>query len=174
MLIKNNTEKVMKLFFENPEKKFHIREIARIVKISSGGAFNIIKKLKKTGLLSSEKKGVIENVSASKTEKFIQLKRCYNLYSIFSSGLVQFLRDKYEEPEAIILFGSYGKGEDISESDIDIAIITKKHIKIDLKKFDDLLKRKINTYEIQISECKKEFINNLVNGIILYGYLKVV
>jgi len=43
-----------------------------------------------------------------------------------SSGLIALLKDKYEEPEAIVVFGSYARGEDTSESDIDIAVVTKK------------------------------------------------
>lgn len=174
MLTKDNKYKVMKLFFDSPEKRFHIREIARMTDLSAPGVLKILKKLKEEGLLISEKGKVVENVKASRNEKFFLLKKSYNILSLLESGLTDFLRDKYEEPEAIIVFGSYSRGEDTSESDIDIAIVTKKEIKLDLKKFEKALKRKINTYEIQIDKSEKEFLNNLANGTIVYGYLKVL
>lgn len=164
----------MKLFLDNPEKKFHIREIARLITLSPATVLKIVKKLKNDGLLISKKEKVVENIKASRNEKFIQLKRCYNIYSLFNSGLIDFLKNQYEEPECVVVFGSYSKGEDISKGDIDITIITKKEMGIDLKKFEKALKRKINIYEIEIAKCSKEFLNNLANGVILYGYLKVL
>lgn len=174
MLTKDNNYKVMKLFFDNPDKKFHIREIARLTDLSAPGVLKILKKLKEEGLLLSEKGKVVKNVKASRNEKFFLLKKSYNILSLFEFGLIDFLKNKYEEPEAIVVFGSYSKGEDTSESDIDIAIITKKEIRLDLKNFEKILKRKINIYEIQIDKNEKEFLNNLVNGTIVYGYLKVL
>lgn len=174
MLTKDNTYKIMKLFFDYPDKEFHIRKIARLTKLSPPGTVKIVKKLKKEGLLNTKKEKIVEKVYASKTEKFFLLKKFYNILSLFESGLINFLRDKYEEPEAIVVFGSYSKGEDISISDIDIAIITKKEMSLNLKKFEKILKRKINIYEIQIENCDREFINSLVNGVVIHGFLKVV
>jgi len=174
MLTKNNAFTVLRIFLENPEKKFHIREIARITKLSPPGVMKIVKNIVKEGILVEEKGKVVNNVFANKSEKFIQMKRLFNVYFLYECGLVYFLRHKYEEPEAIILFGSYSKGEDISKSDIDIAIITGKNMDLDLKKFESVLKRKINIHEIRIKNAQKEFLNSLSNGIVLYGYLKVL
>ena len=174
MLIKDNTYRVAKLFFDYPEREFHIRELARLTKLSPPGILKIIKKLSKEGLVLIDKGKLTKNVRASRTNIFLAKKRAYNMDSIFSVGLVDLLREKYEEPEAIVLFGSYSKGEDISKSDIDIAIITKKSINIYLEKFEKALNRKINIYEIIIKDSDKEFLNNLANGIVLYGYLKIL
>jgi predicted nucleotidyltransferase len=57
--------------------------------------------------------------------RFMMMKRAYNLYNVLESGLVDMLKGFYEEPKAIILFGSYANGTDNSLSDLDIAIITK-------------------------------------------------
>lgn len=174
MLTKDNDFRVLRLFFENPEKKFHLREIARITNLSPPGVMKIVKNLTAENLLISEKGKVVKNIYASKSEKFIQMKRFFNIYIIYESGVVSFLRQKYEEPEAIVLFGSYSKGEDISKSDIDIAIITNENLSLDLKKFESILKRKINLHEIKIKNSEKTFLNSLSNGIVLYGYLKVL
>ena len=174
MLTKDNNYKVIKLFFENPDKKFHIREIARRTQLSPPSVLLALKRLKQESLLLSEKENVVENVQASRNEKFFLLKKAYNFISLFESGLTDYLRDKYEEPEAIVVFGSYSRGEDISESDIDIAIVTKKTTELNLKNFEENLKRKINVYAIQMENAEKEFINNLANGTVIYGFLRVL
>lgn len=174
MLTKDNNLKVLRIFFEYPERKFHIREIARITKLSPPGVMKIVRNLVKEGLVATEMGKVVKNVYASKLEKFIQMKRFFDIYSLYECGLVSFLRQRYEEPEAIVLFGSYSKGEDISKSDIDIAIVTRKSLSLDMKKFENALKRKINLHEIRIKDAGEEFLNSLSNGIVLYGYLKVL
>jgi predicted nucleotidyltransferase len=174
MLTENNDMKVLKLFFDSPEKKFHIRQISRLTKLSPPGVLKIVKRLSDEGFLLSEKSKLVKNISAPRTDKFIQAKRMFNVYSLYDCGIIRFLREKYEEPEAIILFGSYSKGEDTSKSDIDIAIITSKSILLGMKKFESVLKRKINLHEIKINNADKSFLNSLSNGIVLYGYLKMI
>lgn len=174
MITKNNTLKVMEWFFKYPEKQFHLRELERLTKLSMPGVKKIVEKLEKEYLLKSEKKKIVKNFYAARNEKFVHLKRAYNLYSMFTSGLLDLLKNKYQEPESIILFGSYGKGEDISKSDIDIAIITSKHKEIDFSTFEKKLERKIKIYEIKLDKAEKEFLNTLANGIVLYGYLKIL
>ncbi len=174
MLEKYNSFKILKLFFENPEKKFYIREIARITKLSPPGVMKITDALVKEGLLLSEKGKVTTNIMASRSEEFTQTKRFFNLLSLYKCGLVSFLRENYEEPEAIVLFGSYSKGEDISTSDIDVAVVTSSSKELDLKKFENALKRGINVHEIKVKNAEKSFLNALSNGLVLYGYLKVL
>jgi predicted nucleotidyltransferase len=174
MIEKNNNLKVMELFFKFPERKFHLRELERLTKLSLPAVRNICQKLEKKGLLESKKEKIVKNFYATRNQKFIQLKRIYNIQSLFSIGLVDYLKNIYEEPEAIVLFGSYSKGEDISQSDVDIAVITpiSKELKISL--FEKKLAKKIKVYEIQLKKAEKEFLNTLANGIILSGYLNII
>ncbi|MFH1442643.1 MAG: nucleotidyltransferase domain-containing protein, partial [Candidatus Micrarchaeota archaeon] len=83
-------------------------------------------------------------------------------------------RQQYEEPEAIVLFGSYANGEDGEKSDVDIAVFTNLTKSVDLGKFEGAIGHKINPYEIRIKDCEKEFVNNLANGTVLYGYLRLI
>lgn len=174
MLTKDNNYRVMKLFFNSPEKKLHIREIARRTHLSPAGILKIVARLKKEGLLVSHNNGVVEEVSASKTSKFFTLKRCHNLLSLHDSGLIPHLLGHYEEPEAIVLFGSFARADDTSKSDIDIAVVTPKRTIPPLGKFESALGKKVNIYEISIPECSKEFRNGLANGAVLHGYLRLV
>ena len=114
---------------------------------------------------------MVELVSLAKNEKTAAIKRINNIESLYKYGLVSYLKTFFEEPEAIVLFGSYATGTDISESDIDIAVVSKSKKEPSLSKFENKLKRKINLITLQ--KIKIQFKNTLANGIVLDGYLRV-
>ena len=174
MFTKTNTDKVMNLFLQNPDTSFHLREIARLVGISPAGALKILKKLEKQALVSKEKTKVTDNYLANVDNKeFVALKRASNLYSILNCGIIEDLAGKYLR-EAIVLFGSYARGEDTGKSDIDIAVITDKKKEVNTAKYEKVLKRRINIHEITLDKASKEFRNNLANGVTLYGFLRLI
>src|SRR3989339_96193 len=109
MITKDNNLKVMEFFFIYPERKFHLRELERLTKLSLPGIKKITQKLEKEKLIESRKEKMYLNINASRNQKFVDLKRSYNIYSL--SELTKYLREIYEEPEAIIIFGSYSKSK---------------------------------------------------------------
>ena len=122
----DNKNKVLKVLFENPLTKFHIRELARITKLNPNTIINITNLLKKENLIKIEKKKHLVEISANtENKKFVRKKQIHNLKQLYNSGIIEFLIEKID-PEAIISFGSYSRGEDIETSDIDIAIVTNK------------------------------------------------
>ena len=103
----------------------------------------------------------------------IKFKRCQQLsgiYELYESGLIDDLWDKIN-PQAIIFYGSYFKGDAIENSDIDLFVIGKEK-DIDIKKYEKRLGRNIQIlYSINFKNIPKELKNNLINGIVLKGYL---
>ena len=74
----------------------------------------------------------------------------------------------------IILFGGIRKGEYDNESDIDLFVESTKKIKIDLSKFENMLKHDVQLFvEKDIKNLPDRLFNNIVNGIKLKGYLKI-
>jgi len=103
---------------------------------------------------------------------FQRYKKTINLIKIYESGLVDYLYDKLM-PDNIILFGGYAKGTDIKTSDIDIFIEIKEE-KIDVSKFEERLGRKIHlVFEKDILNINKELRNNIINGIVLSGNMRL-
>ncbi len=174
MITKDNNLKVMELFFKFPSSAFHIREIARLTGLSSTGIIKIIRKLKKGGLLISKKAKMVEEVSPNFDERFILVKRLYNIYSLTDSGLLDYLKKFYELPPAIILFGSYSNGTDSEKSDIDLAILSKKKDIPDLTLYEKRLKRRISLHLIDLDKTSNEFKNTLANGVIIEGYVELI
>ena len=176
MLTEDNKIRILRLFFEGPNERLHLREVARRVGLSATGAMKILRALEKEGMLEKEQGAVTVVYRGNyNNEKFMALKRSLNLYSLNYSGLVSELIDFFNIPECMVLFGSYAKGEDTRESDIDIAVMTnmKEYPQLDVYEGD--LKRKISLHLINnIKNEEKDFINTLANGIVIYGYLEVL
>ena len=110
---------------------------------------------------------------------FKRAKIVYNLNFIYQSGLVEFLNQSYNNPKAIILFGSFRKGEDTSSSDIDIAIESDvaKDYKVlglmALSDFEKVIGRSIQIHEFNRKSIDDGLFNNIANGIVLMGFLEV-
>lgn len=165
-------EKIIDLIFQFPEKWIHLREIARKCKISPNSVRKYVVELKKKGIIEQKKEANMILIRANiESEAYKREKRIYNLRNIYSSGVVDFLY-KYYNPKAIVLFGSYSRGEDILRSDIDIGIITNNEKRPDLSTFEKKLSRKIELSLFTRKEVSKEFFNNIINGIVLKGFLK--
>ena len=95
------------------------------------------------------------------------------------SELVQYLEKALGNPKAIVLYGSYRWAEDISTSDIDIAVEATEDIEVTfirpdgLERYERLLAHKIQLMKFNRKKININIFNNIANGIVLSGYLEV-
>ena len=173
MLGKDNRYKVLKVFLDSPTYEFGLREISRICKVAPPSVSNYLKEFEREGLVERKfRKDLPVYTGNREQDMFITYKKISILYELFNCGLVHFLWNNLS-PQAIILYGSFARGESIEDSDIDIFVIGKEK-KIDLEKYEKKLGKKIHLmFNANVKNIQKELKNNLINGIILKGYLKV-
>lgn len=173
MLQNYNKYKIAKLFFEQPIKQFQLREVSRLSKIAPPSAKRYLEELQKQGLIKEESGNIYRAYKACRdADIFKEWKQMSMLIELRVSGIIEMIHNSCS-PDAIILFGSAARGEDIEKSDIDLAIISEEK---DLKfeKYESKLHRKISLHFFpQFNKVSKELKNNVLNGIILSGYLKV-
>ena len=173
--MKNNNikDKIKEYFFLNPTIKLRVRQIERIVKVPLPSVIRYTKELEKESILTSSEIANIRVFLANRASKqFLLEKRLFNIKNI--STLADFLIEELSNPN-IVIFGSYSKGEDLENSDIDIYIETASKKKLNLEKFEKLLQRKIHVFvykNINTIENKK-LTNNILNGIIINGFVEV-
>lgn len=173
MLQNYNMYKILQLFFDCPTKPFQLREISRITKIGLPSVRNHVKSLENLRFIEKKKGTIYVAYVAKRGEKFFAYKLGDILIRLHESKLTEYLVNKFS-PNTIVLFGSCARGEDIETSDIDLFVQAKEE-KIDLKEFEKKLKRKINIlFENDIKDIPNELMNNIINGIAIYGYLKVL
>jgi predicted nucleotidyltransferase len=151
-------------------EKFSQRDLAKILKVSPTAIANSVKFLEEKLFIKIEKTKTINFITYNRENKeAINFKKISNLKNIYFSGLVEFLEEKLAG-STIILFGSYLRGEDSKNSDIDIAIIGRKEKKLDLENFEQKLYRKINlNFYKDWKEINKYLKNNILSGYVLVG-----
>ncbi len=174
MLKNYNKYKILKIFLENPTEQWRLRQISKECKIAPLSVMNYLKEFEKEDLIKKTIKNKIPLYQSNQdNENFKVYKKISIIYEINESKLIDFLWEKLA-PKAIILYGSQAKGESTEQSDIDLFIIGKGK-KIDLYQFEKKLKKTIHIiFEEDIKKISNELKNNLINGIVLKGYLKLI
>lgn len=176
MLQKCTIYNVAGIFFDEPETEFSLAEIKRRSGKAATSVLLHLKELAKEGIIvkTSRKAGKRQYPVYKSNQNSISYrhyKQIFNFNIIKRSGIIDFLKDQCF-PECIILFGSYARGEDIKTSDIDLYMQSKEK-KILLQKYEKLLGRKIQLhFKEDFNRYPKELKNNIINGIILSGYLE--
>ncbi|MEK6933632.1 MAG: nucleotidyltransferase domain-containing protein [Nanoarchaeota archaeon] len=173
MLEKYNRYNVLKLFFDSPTESFRLREISRFAKISPPSIMIYLKEFERDGLIKKQTKRNIPFYSAMRDDpNFVIYKKISILFELNIKGLIDYLWDNLS-PKAIVLYGSFAKGESIEDSDIDLFILGKKR-DLEVTEFEKKLNKKIHLlFKESLKDMSNELKNNILNGIILKGYIKV-
>jgi len=171
----NIKERIKEHFFVNPTIKLRVRQIERELKLPLPSVIRYTKELEKEGILKKTSISGVLTYSADRISKnYLIEKKMFNIKSLYKCGLIDYLIDELYNP-VIATFGSYSRGEDIETSDIDIYIETPSDKKLHLEKYEKMLKRKIQMFiHKDILKVKnKELANNILNGVVLNGYIEV-
>lgn len=173
MLQKCNLWNVSSVFFDEPTRWFELLLISRKINLAHTSVKKHLESLMGMQIIE-KKKGPGKNfyyVAKNNSSEFIHYKKIYNLEILKNSNLIKFITEKLF-PNSIVLFGSFSRGEDTQESDIDLFV--ESGIKdIDLSKFEKKLNRKIELhFKDNFKEYSSELKNNIMNGVTLYGFLE--
>ena len=172
-------QKVIETLFKYPDKEFSLSDLAREAGVAKANIGKILEQLYNLGMIELTKLTKIWRIMANvQNPAYIKFKIIYNLSIVCQSGLVDFLNDHFKNPKAIVLFGSFRKGEDITGSDIDIAIEmdSQKEYTTAEWEFDQLkavIDRKIQVHLFNRKNVDINVFNNIANGIVLSGFLEV-
>ena len=175
---KINEHGILELFLDDPRER-HLREVARECTVNPMTARKYLELYTRQGLLQENTiRGDRVFKPDERNPQFIMEKKLWNYRKIILSGLISYLEETMEYP-AIILFGSYAKGENHPKSDIDLFILTNEKKQIALVQFEKKLHAQIQVFLHTKQEFKKlrktnpELLNNVLNGAILSGFIEV-
>jgi len=160
------------VFFEDCYRRINVREYSRISNVSPPTASKILFELNKEGLLNVERdRNYIFFYANRESKDFIDLSRMY-----WRGKLEELMEHLNKEliGSTIVLFGSLAKAEVKDDSDVDIVVFSEKK-DLDLSKIERKLKRNIQLFWFDsIGAVKnKELVNNILNGYVLNGRLKI-
>src|SRR3989344_5585802 len=134
----NLQQEILRLLFVKAGMSLNQMQIAMFLNVSSPAVMKSLPYLEEGSLIKVQQDKGSKRWSIElnrDNHKTMQLKRVDNLKLIYEIGLADFL-EKTFAGATIILFGSYSRGEDIINSDIDIAIIGRKNKEISLIKYE--------------------------------------
>ncbi len=131
MVIKVNDKvfEILSLFTEGFDKALYVREVAVKAKVSSRTAHLVLKDLEEIGVLSSKVRGKIKLYSLTETRvatEYLLLAERYKKIQILQKKIVlaEILEKVIKISDGpLILFGSYAKGLEKKESDIDLLVL---------------------------------------------------
>ena len=179
LFFRKSAFKIAELIFNYPNKTFHIRGLEKEIEMSTTAVTRSVKELLDFNIVTMEKTPLTSNIKAdinSEAHRFYKI--VFNLYRLKRYLFVDALITNFKNPRAIVLFGSFAKGEDIEESDIDILVISSykpENLDIAISHHEKILKKKVNLHILpNLEKSSKEFRNAVANGIVLHGYIKVV
>jgi len=169
-------QEILGLLFVKAGTSLNQRQIANILMVSPPAIMKALPNLEKENLIiiNQDKETRRWSIGLNRENHTVmQLKRVDNLKLIYKTGLADFLEKEFAGA-TIILFGSYSRGEDIFNSDIDLAIIGRKEKEKDLTRYEKELERKINiNFYSSFKEIHKHLRESLCNGIVLIGGIEL-
>jgi len=162
---------ILTFLARNPEQEFYMRELAKSIKKSIGGTHKALKSLYNTGFVIEKKSGKNLYYRVNTTNPSVKNFKIF----MTTTELTPLINELKKTAEKIILFGSCATGDDTSNSDIDLFILTQ-----DTKKVNDYLRKKhlerkiqavvVNAVDlVKLKENDKAFYQEINKGMLLWN-----
>ncbi len=172
--------RILAHFMENPATSFHIKQLARIIRVSPASVSSAVKSFESEGLLLKEEKGLAHIFRLNMDNSLVApLKKAYGIAFVLSSKPKEKFLEIDSHIISLALFGSYAEGSFDEKSDIDFLVVTptrKENLIISAKRLEEELKKEVSLSVLKLSEwramAKKgdAFYKKIVhNHILLYG-----
>ena len=172
--------KILAHYMRNPNTSFHIKQIARIIKVSPASVSSAVKSFESEGLLLKEEKGLAHIYRLNADNSFIiSLKKAYGIALLSSSKHGEKFLEADPSIISLALFGSYAQGSFDEKSDIDFLVVTptrKENLIKAAKRIEEELEKEVNLSVFKLSEWRSmakkgdAFYKRIVeNHILLYG-----
>ena len=176
--------KILQWFFSYPTIPISLSELAKELLISKKTANRIVLQLIEEKFLIKEEIGRTWRISSNPKHLYNLTKKIsYNLslvYQLLYNGeLMNRIYETVGNSKAIVLFGSYRKGDDNEKSDIDLAVevIGNQDLKIinlgTISQFGYRKNVPVNLHVFSRNKIDINLFSNIVNGIVLAGFLEV-
>jgi len=172
MGLPSKEDKVLTLFFNEPTKHWHFKDIIKNAHISEDRANYWLKKFMKEQVIKhTQVKGKMPYFIASYDNlNYINKKKLYGLSLLYTSGLIKKLQE-LEKAKTVIIFGSFARADWHAKSDVDVFILGDAE---DLR-FGTIwpaLHREIQVHEFKTQKDIKSVKSGLMNNVLQGYYIK--
>lgn len=171
-IFKSKTRKALfRLFFTNPDSKYYLRELERLLDIPVSMVRKELLSLAKDGIFMIEKRGNLVFYHLDKNYPLFEELKSIVFKTTGVAGLLRESLERIEGVEVAFIYGSFAKSEAGVKSDIDLFVIGKvdeDELIKELGKAEKALKREINysLYAKADFEKKKKEKNSFIIDLI--------
>jgi predicted nucleotidyltransferase len=172
-LFSSTRAELLGLFFNNPDDRFYLREIARHIGKDAAGIKRELDRLVKIGLLAIEKRGVQKYYFANKNSPIFSEMKGLIFKTTGVQGSMKASLSRLKGVTVAFIYGSYAKGAEKEDSNINLMVIGQANI-TELNDMvmglEDKLKRDIDYLVFDEQEYRKRkdskdpFIRELLKG----------
>jgi len=165
--------KILGWLFTHPDESFFVRQIALILKEDPTNVSREMAKLEDLGILKSKRNGNLKHFQTNPDCSFFKELKGLVLKTTGVAGQIRASLDKLAGIEYAFIYGSYAKGEERADSDVDLLIIgdvDMDRLDSNLGKLEKTLGREINyvLYSMEEFKSKKKakngFLMNVLRG----------
>ena len=145
---------IMSLLFNNPEEKFYVREIARLVNKNPAGVKRELDKLERMGLVLSEKEGNLKYFKVNKTSPLFPELKGLIAKSLGLPGALKSVLKALNAKTAFI-YGPYIDNTNLPVLDLFI-VCNSNHIEKTLAEVEKRFGRKIRYTIMKVSDYREK------------------
>jgi predicted nucleotidyltransferase len=139
--------KILGWLFTHPDESFFVRQIALILKEDPTNVSREMAKLEELGILRSKRNGNLKHFQTNQECPFFEELKGLVLKTSGVAGRIRAALDKLAGIEYAFIYGSFAKGEEKADSDVDLLIIgdvDMDRLDSDLGKLEKMLGREFN------------------------------
>ncbi len=151
--------KILGWLFTHPDESFFVRQIALILKEDPTNVSREMAKLEELGILRSKRTGNLKHFQTNQECPFFEELKGLVLKTSGVAGRIRASLEKLAGIEFAFIYGSYAKGEEKADSDVDLLIIgdvDMDRLDSTLGKLEKTLGREINYVLYSMEECKSK------------------
>lgn len=181
LLFSEAYKRAMNYFFSFPSSAVGLNDLSEVIGVSKTSLKNAVLQLEKEGFLKKEEIGRAWRITMNQGHLFLLTRKVpIALQTVYESGIVNMITEKFPSAKAIVLFGTFRNGADNEQSDLDIAVETSGNEEPRIEQLGELenfagyrKKIPINLFIFSRNKVDINVFNNIANGIILSGFLEV-
>lgn len=151
-------QKILKLYFSNPSKRYYLRQLEKLLNVSVGNIRRELLKLEKAGIFIYEKEGNLSFYSLNKQYPLFKELKSIIFKTIGIEAELKRLVKSINGVLAAFIFGSFAKEQEDGLSDVDLFLVVDENkfkedkLVSSVSKLESAINREINYHYFGLKE----------------------